>query len=316
MSTLSNILFCSGLSGRMRDMLERLQAISEEEEDYEPEFYGPEYDVDKLTLSQQAVVFENSSAIDDILTEAHSIRKEISLLRLEIERLSAHNERFGTSVRRLTLIKKDSDSIARGIQQRGEALYGRIQALGRESSQLEEKEGPSSAASRIARTQYDTLTRAFHDAISDYNKTEESQRITCRQRIQRQASIMGTEITDEQLDVMVDKGGEGWAELSQSLQTEGARSSRWAMCEIKGRHKELVELEARMKEVHELFLQMAMLVEEQGCMINNIEANVCTTEEYVEKINVHIKKALQYKRKNPLTHCCPCLPCWRNNQIF
>lgn len=295
----------------MRDMLERLQTISEEAEDCEPEFYGPEYDVDKVTLSHQAVVFDNSSAVDDILKEAHSIRKEISLLHLEVERLSTHNERFGTSVRRLTLLKRDSDCIARGIQQRGEALYARLQALGRESKQLEEKEGLNSAASRIARVQYDTLTRAFHDVMSDYNKAEEMQKSTCRGRIQRQASILGTEITDEQLDVMVDKGGEGWADLSQSLQVEGARSSRWAMCEIKGRHKELVELEARLKAVHELFLQMAMLVEEQGSMINNIEANVCKTEEYVEKINVHIKRALQYKRKNPFRQCCPCLPCWR-----
>ncbi|XP_070781810.1 syntaxin-11-like [Enoplosus armatus] len=300
----------------MRDMLERLQTISEEQEDYEPEFYGPEYDVDKVTLSQQAVVFENSSDIDNILGEAHSIRKEISLLHLEVERLSTHNERFGTSVRRFTLIKRDSDSIARRIQQRGEALYVRLEALGKESHQLEEKEGPNSAVSRIARVQHDTLMRAFHAAMSDYNKAEEMQRSTCRGRIQRQASIMGTEITNEQLDVMVDKGGEGWAELSQNLQIPGARSSRWAMCEIRGRHKELVELEARMKDVHELFLHMAMLVEEQGSMLNNIEANVCTTEEYVEKINVHIKKALQYKRKNPFQQCCPCLPCWRHNQTF
>lgn len=288
MSALISILFYSGLSGRMRDMLERLQTISEEDDDYEPEIYGPEYDVDKVTLSQQAVVFENSSTIEDILKEAHSIRREISLLHLEVERLSTHNERFGTSVRRLTLLKKDSDSIARGIQHRGEGLYARLQALGKESSRLEEKEGPNSAVSRIARVQHDTLTRAFHAAMSDYNKAEEMQRSTCRGRIQRQASILGTEITDDQLDVMVHKGGEGWTELSQSLQMQGGRSSRWAMCEIKGRHKELVELEARLKEVHDLFLQMAMLVEEQGSMLNNIEANVRTTDEYIEIGRAHV----------------------------
>ncbi|XP_068580746.1 syntaxin-11-like [Cebidichthys violaceus] len=300
----------------MRDMLERLQTISEEQEDDEAEFYCPEYDVDKGTLSQQAVMFENTSDIDDILREAYSIRKDISLLRLEVERLRINNERFGSSVRRLTLLKKDSDSIARGIQQHGGALYIRLQALGKESSQLVEKEGPNSAVGRIARTQYDTLSRFFQEAMSDYNEAEEMQRNTCRRRIQRQASIIGTEITDDQLDVMVDKGGEGWAELSQSMQTPGACSSRWAMCELKGRHKELVELEVRLKAVHDLFLDMAVLVEEQGSMVNNIEATVCCTQEYTEKINVNIKRALQYKRKNPLRQCCPCLPCWRQSQLI
>ncbi|XP_053192667.1 syntaxin-11-like [Scomber japonicus] len=299
----------------MRDMLERLQTITEEQEgqeDYEPNSY--EYDMDKVSLSQEAVVFENSPDIDSILAEAHSIRKEISLLRLEVERLSVHNQRYGTSVHRLTLLKKDSDSIARGIQERGKVLYARIKALSTVSKELQEKQGPSSAAGRIACVQYDTLTRAFHDTIGDYNKAEESQRTMCRGRIQRQASILGTEVTDDQLDVLVNKGGEGWTELSESLQTRGVCSSRWAMCEIKSRHKDLVELEARLKVIHDLFLDMAMLVEEQGSRLNNIEAYVYGTEEYVKRVNIHIKKALHYKRKNPFQFCCPCLPCWRHNQ--
>ncbi|XP_037306160.1 syntaxin-11-like [Pungitius pungitius] len=299
---------------KMRDMLQRLQTLREEQEDYEPEFYGDEYDVDKGTLSQQAVMFENTSLLDNILKEAQSIRKEISLLDSGVERLAINNERFGTSVRRLTLLKKDSDSIARGIQQRGGALHTRLQALGQESGQLEESEGPNSAVSRIARAQHDTLSHLFRKAMNNYHEAEEMQRSACRRRIKRQASILGTEITDEQLDGMVDKGGEGWTELSQSLQ--GARSTRWAMCEIKGRHKELVELEVRLKEVHDLFLDMAMLVEEQSSKVNNIEANVCGILEYTEKITVNIKRALQYKRKNPCHQCCPCLPCWNPNKLL
>lgn len=304
-------MFCNDLSDRMRDMLERLQTIREEQEDNESDLCEQEYEEDKLKWSQEAVMFERPSAIEGILEEVHSMRKEISLLNLEVERLSTHNERFGTSVHRFTILKKDSDAIAKRIQQRGEALYARLQALGKQSSQLEEKEGPGSAVSRITRAQYDSLTRAFHAAMGDYNKAEEMQRSICRGRIKRQASILGTEMTDEHLDELVEKGCEGWAELSQSLQTNSGKSCRWAMCEIKGRHKELVDLETRMKEVHDLFLDMAMLVEEQGCALNNIEANVCGTQEYIEKINVHIKTALQYKKKNPFKQCCPCLPCWR-----
>ncbi|XP_047429804.1 syntaxin-11-like [Mugil cephalus] len=300
----------------MRDMLDRLQALNEEQEEYGPELIGPEYDVDKSTLYQQAVTFENSSDIDEILTEAHSMRKDISLLRIKVERMRAHNERFSTTVNCFSLLKKDSDSMAREIQQFAESLYVRVQALGQKSTQLEEKEGHNTAVSRIARAQYDTLTLDLQAAMSDYGKAEEMQKVICRGRIQRQASILGTQISDKQLDELVDKGGEGWTDLSQSLQTQGVRSTRWALCEIKGRHKELVELEARMKQIHTLFMDMAMLVEEQGSTLNNIEASVCKTEEYIENFNVHIKKAIQYKKKNPFLQCCPCLPCWKHNKVF
>lgn len=295
-------------------MLERLQTISEEAEENEPEFFRTEHDVDKTSLTQEAVVFENSTDIEDVLKEAHCIRKDMTLLRLEVERLTSHNERFGTSVKRLTLLKKDSDHIARGIQERGEALYSRLKALREWSQSLEEKEGLHAAGSRIARAQYETLTHDLNEIMSEYNEAEEMQKTTCRKRIQRQASILGSEISDKELDEIVDKGGEGWADLSQSLQNQSGRTSRWALCEIKGRHKELVELEARMKEIQELFMQMAILVEEQGCMLNNIEANVCKTKEYVVDVNEQIKTALRYKRKNPFLQCCSCLPCWRFNQ--
>lgn len=296
----------------MRDMLERLQTISEEADDHHLE---PDYDVN-ATLPQQAVVFETTPAIENILTKAHALRKELSSLHSEVAGLVALNERFGTSVRRLTLIKRDFDSIARRIQRHGEDLYSRLQDLGWESSRIQEKEGPNSAISRIAKGQYETLAHDFNAIMNDYNNAEDMQKTICRGRIKRQVSILGTEISDEQLDVIVHKGGEGWTELSHSLETEGGRTSRWAMNEIKGRHKELVELEARLREVHQLFLEMAALVETQGSLLNNIEANVCRTEEYTEKVNIHIKKAIQYKKKNPFLQCCPCLSYWRNDKVF
>ncbi|KAK2856200.1 hypothetical protein Q5P01_004935 [Channa striata] len=294
----------------MRDMLEKLRAISGEQDSL-PEFYDS-VEVATVNLSQQTVVYENSSIIEDLLMEAHSIRKNISLLQLEVERLTKHNERFSTTVRRLTLLKKGSDSIARGIQQRAEALYSRLQSLGKKRSQLEESKGSHSAVTRIAQIQYQTLTQSFHNVMAAYNQAEEMQRIACRERIQRQASILGTEISAEELDELVSKGGEGWGELSQNLQTQGAKSTHWALHEIKGRHKELVELEARMTEIRELFLDIAMLVEEQGSMLNNIEANVHSAEDHVEESTSNLKKAYEYKKKHPCWKCCccccPCLP--------
>ncbi|XP_019745865.1 syntaxin-11-like [Hippocampus comes] len=291
----------------MRDMLETLRNVSEAWEDEE----HMEYDESKLPKDQEAIVFENSLDIERILKEAESIRKEISLLLLEVERLKKNNERFRTTVRHLSSVKRDSDEIARGIQKQGQMLHTRILALGAESTKMAEREGPNSASSRIACMQFDSLILAFQAAMGTYNQAEELQRSISRERIQRQASILGTKITDEKLNEIVDKGFEGWNELSQSLPTQEGHSSRWAMTEIKDRHMELVELEARLREVHELFEDMAKLTEEQCSMLDNIEANVSNTQHYIQKVNVAITTAIKYKKRNPFLQCCPCLPCCR-----
>lgn len=155
----------------MRDRLCHMQTICKEQDDFEPEteLYGPEYDLNKI--SQEAVLFQasfsSSPTMDSILEEAHSMRQEISLLHLEVERLVEHNERIGTTVHSLTIIKHDSNSIARGIHQHGEALYVRLQTLGAQSCELEEKHGPKAAVACIAQTQHVNLTRAFHATIAD-----------------------------------------------------------------------------------------------------------------------------------------------------
>ncbi|XP_024147315.1 syntaxin-11-like [Oryzias melastigma] len=295
----------------MRDMMERLKTIAEED-DKDSGCYVPEYDVDKGSLPLEAVIFERSNTMEEVLHEASSIRKDLSLLSLEVGRLKDHNERYITSVSRFSLLKRDSDSIAKGIQHRGQLVYNRIQVLGDRANELEKLEGGNSAVSRIARVQYDTLAFAFRSAMERYNGAEEMQREICRTRIQRQATLIGKDINEDQLNELVNKGGEGWTELCQSVQPQSALSCRKALCEIRTRHKELVNLEARLKEIHEMFLQMAVLVEEQGALLNSIETYVGKTEEHIETADNKFKVALRYKKKNPCLQCCPCLPCWNN----
>ncbi|NWH43037.1 STX2 protein, partial [Fregata magnificens] len=51
------------------------------------------------------------------------------------------------------------------------------------------------------------------------------------------------------------------------------------------------------RELHEMFMDMAMFVETQGEMINNIEKNVMNASDYVEHAKEETKKAVKYQSK-------------------
>ncbi|XP_041667978.1 syntaxin-11a [Cheilinus undulatus] len=260
-------------------------------------------------LEQQATVFEGEDVMDITFKEAQALRKEMLLLRMDVKRLGKQSTRFLTSVRRFSSIKRDSNALGRDIKARGEAIYNRLQKLGKLSKDLEEEHGPTAAVARMVRSQHVSLTTAFHSAMSEYNEAEMVQRENCKNRIQRQAEIMGKEMSREQIDEMIETGK--WNVFSDNLLLEG-RTAKSALNEIESRHKELLELESRIRDIHELFSQMALLVEEQGCMLDNIEANVCSTQDYVAKASLQIKKAVKYKKSNPCKKlfCC-CFPCCR-----
>ncbi|XP_014066946.1 syntaxin-11 isoform X2 [Salmo salar] len=288
----------------MRDRLVDLQGVAPTPPDTDERGQGSD---DEGELEQQSVVFENEDRMDSIFTEAQSMRKEIALLRMDVKRLGKQNSRFLTSVRRISSIKRDSNTLARGIKTRGEGIYRRLEKIGMQHKQLEEEDGAHSALVRMVRSQYVSLTGAFHEAMSEYNQAEMSQRENCKTRIQRQAEIMGKEVTGEQIEEMVETGK--WNVFSDNLLTDG-RTARSALTEIEKRHKELVELESRIKDIHELFFQMALLVEEQGAMVDNIEANVVATTDFVGKAQVQIKRCVTYQKKSLCRRmlCC-CFPC-------
>jgi syntaxin 1B/2/3 len=47
------------------------------------------------------------------------------------------------------------------------------------------------------------------------------------------------------------------------------------LAEIQERHEAVKELERSLLDLHQIFLDMAVLVEAQGEMLDNIEAQVC-----------------------------------------
>lgn len=63
------------------------------------------------------------------------------------------------------------------------------------------------------------------------------------------------------------------------------------------RHKDIVRLESSIKELHDMFVDIAMLVETQGDIVNNIEVQVSKAVDHIVVAKTETKKAIQYQNK-------------------
>ncbi|ROL49824.1 Syntaxin-1A [Anabarilius grahami] len=149
-----------------------------------------------------------------------------------------------------------------------------------------------SADLRIRKTQHSTLSRKFVEAMSEYNATQSDYRERCKRRIQRQLEITGRNTTNEELESVL--------ESDNPIFTSGiimdCNITEQAMNEIETQHSEIIKLENNIRELHDMFTDMAMLVESQGELINNIEKNVCNAQEYVEKAKEETKAAVKVQK--------------------
>ncbi|OCT79908.1 syntaxin-11 [Xenopus laevis] len=252
-------------------------------------------------------VFETDHALESLYQDIQLIRTENHLMKVDIKRLGKQTTRFLTSMRRLSSIKRDSNSIAKDIKTRAEGIHRKLQSLKNFSEDAESKYGESSVMARVSQSQYMTLTREFQKAMVEYNEAEMVQRDNCKIRIQRQLEIMGKDVSGNQIDEMIEQGK--WDVFSENLLSD-VKVARSALNEIETRHKELLKLETRIREVHDLFLQMALLVEEQAETLNVVELNMEKVKDYVGEAKVQVKQAVEYKRKHPCRKmfCC-CFPC-------
>ncbi|CAL8369112.1 unnamed protein product [Gadus morhua 'NCC'] len=87
-----------------------------------------------------------------------------------------------------------------------------------------------------------------------------------------------------------------------------SKINQQALNEIEARHKDIMRLESSIKELHDMFVDIAMLVENQGGMIDRIESNMDQSVGFVERAVADTKKAAKFqqeaRRKQMMIFCC------------
>ncbi|XP_056620960.1 syntaxin-11b.1 [Triplophysa dalaica] len=295
----------------MRDRLDHLQTFSVSSSHVEEMESDSFSNVDlEEDFAQQAVIFDNSEKMEFVLDVAQETRREIQLIRHEVKRLKDQNTRLLSEPTRTTHIKQDANVIVDGIKTRGEDILARLQKMDAEAKNLEEDNGVNSAVARVARTQYASLSNSFRDAMTEYNDAEMSHKENCKLHIQRQMEIVGRDVSGDQIDEMLDNGQ--WNIFSDNFISEG-KTARSALNQIESRHRDLLDLEGRLKSLHDVFLDVAMLVEEQGPMTDYILNNVQKTDAKLDEVLVKLERAKRYDNNNPFKKLfCGCCPCANN----
>ncbi|MED6253196.1 Syntaxin-2, partial [Ataeniobius toweri] len=128
---------------------------------------------------------------------------------------------------------------------------------------------------RIQKTQHIVLSRKFVEVMTQYNETQVSFRERSKGRIQRQLEInrtstservyflllaAGRVTTNEGLEDMLESGNPS---IFTSDIISDSQITRQALNEIESRHQDIMCLESSIRDLHAMFMDMALLVESQ-----------------------------------------------------
>ncbi|XP_030575451.1 syntaxin-11-like [Archocentrus centrarchus] len=282
----------------MRDRLRHLHQVQTDTEGFST------VELDYLPEHQEETA--GNSDLDGVLKDAQLIRLEIQQIQNDISELKDANYQALNRTSDSSVTKRDSNAIGADIKRRGEAALRQLHMLNHLRDELEAQRGSLDPTVRIARTQYHCLTNALREVMFSYNDTEMNHREACKRQIQRQMEIVGREVSMEELEEMME--GEELTVFSVQIQGKSARS---ALMQIESRHREMQELEKRIEGIQELFLDVAILMEEQGIAVENIQKNVQNTDVIIQEGKVYLNNAMTSDKNNPFKKLfCGCFPCY------
>lgn len=289
----------------MKDRLQELKQKTKEIELSQESRVFPEAE-EQGVLVQQAVIYEREPVAERHLHEIQKLQETINSFAEDVQSFGQQQKSLVASMRRFSLLKRDS-TIAKEIKIQAEHINRALGDLVKEVKKSEVENGPSSVVTRILQSQHAAMFRHFQQSMFLYNETIASKQEKCKTFIVRQLEVAGKEVSEEEVNDMLHHGK--WEVFNESLLTETS-ITKAQLSEIEQRHKELVSLENQVKDLRDLFIQISLLVEEQGESINNIEVMVTSTKDYVINTKEKFGLAVKYKRRNPCRAlCCCCCPC-------
>ncbi|XP_073676226.1 syntaxin 3b isoform X2 [Garra rufa] len=257
----------------MKDRLEQLKATCDNDDE----------DVE-IAVDNAAFMDEFFSQIEDIRNSIDKIDENVA----EVKKLYSVILSAPTSDQKT---QDDLEALTNDIKKMANNARNKLKTIER-NLEAEEVERVS-ADIRIRKSQHAVLSRKFVDVMTKYNEAQVDFREKSKGRIQRQLEITGKATTDEELEEMLEGGNA--AVFTAGIVDSGI--SKQALSEIEARHKDIVRLESSIKELHDMFVDIAMLVESQGNMVDNIEVNVGKAVDHVEAAKVETKKAVRYQSK-------------------
>ncbi|XP_022235381.1 syntaxin-1A-like, partial [Limulus polyphemus] len=191
-------------------------------------------------------------------------------------------------------VKQELEDLMADIKKMANKARTKLKMMEHHIEQDEQTSTSSQADLRIRKTQHTTLSRKFVEIMTHYNKTQTNYRERCKDRIQRQLEITGRTTTDDELEEMLESDNPAIFTQGIVIETQKAKQT---LEDIEARHADIIKLEKSIKELHDMFMDMAMLVESQGDLVDRIEYQVQQSGDHVEGARTQLIEAQEYQRR-------------------
>lgn len=180
-----------------------------------------------------------------------------------------------------------------------------LQKLREATEKMKAASKPAAQADiRIRENLANTLTRKFVDVMKEYQSTQQKFKAEIKKKVKRQVEIVKPNATPEEIDAVLRSGG-GSGEVFKAaiLKGDASDSIRNAYATVKDKYQDVLTLEASVQELHQMFVDFALLTENQSDLLDQIENQVKAASDYIDEGNTEMVSAIEYAKQHRKQQC-------------
>ena len=238
--------------------------------------------------------------------DVESIKDDISAVSSATEKIISLKDKavLATSEQEETQISDTIRTLVESTNKRAKTCKNLLGLLKQENTNLSEKKDITSTDLRVRENLVNTLLRKFIDEMKRYQQAQQNYKTDVKKKVTRQIQIIKPDATDQEVDEIMRSEGGREGLLQQQILSGGVNDQiKTQYRQVAGKYQDVLTLEASVAELHQMFLDFALLTEQQGELLDQIEYQVRTAADYVEDANVDVYEAINYQKKIRKKQC-------------
>jgi len=249
----------------------------------------------------------NTATADHAKRNMESFFREIDVVKQDIDTVKRASKRIGeineealhaTSTDKEKQLSKELQPLVNGTNKRAKQTKTMLGLLKEENEKLKSEGIIKASDLRIRENLINTLTRKFIDEMKLYQSAQQKYKQDIKTKLTRQVKTIKPDATDEEVEaVMKSEGGRDALYKEQILAGGVNDSIQTAYAKVAGKYQDVLTLEQSVAELHQMFLDFALMTEQQGELLDQIEFQVKSAADYVEDANVDLHQSIQFQSK-------------------
>ncbi|RLN08257.1 hypothetical protein C2845_PM11G01210 [Panicum miliaceum] len=239
--------------------------------------------------------------LDRFFEDVEVVKEDLRGLEALHRRLQAAHEEGKTAhdARAVKALRARTDADVDQVLRRAKAVKARLEALDRANAASRKLPGcgPGSSTDRTRTSVVTGLGKKLKDLMDDFQGLRTRMAAEYKETVARRYyTVTGKKADDSTVEALISSGASETLLQKAIQQAAGRGQVLDTVSEIQERHGAVREMERSLRELHQVFLDMAALVEAQGHQLNDIESHVARASSFVRRGAVELETAREYQK--------------------